>query len=68
MIVVVTRTTTEYHFADEAEEKIKNYAEKLGLPYVDAVSDLIILGELDLKFDNEHENIDDPEIIQAEEI
>ena len=68
MIVVKTQTVAEYYFEDEAEEKIKNYAEKLGLSYVDAVSDLIILGELDLKFDNEHENIDDPEIIQAEEM
>ena len=68
MIVVVTRTTTEYHFENETEEKIKNYAEKLGLPYADAVSDLIILGELDLKFDSAYENTDDPEIIVAEEM
>ena len=68
MLKVIAHTTTEYLFADEAEEKIKNYAEKLGLSYIDAVSDLIILGELDLELDSGHENADNPEIIEAEEI
>ena len=68
MIKVIAHTTTEYLFADEAEEKIKNHAKRQGLIYIDAIYDLIDMGELDLEFDNGHENADDPEIVEAEEI
>ena len=68
MLKVITHTTTEYLFADEAEEKIKNHAKRQGLTYVDAIYDLIDMGELDLEFDSSHENADDPEIVEVEEI
>ena len=68
MIKVTAHTTTEYLFADEAEEKIKNHAKRQGLTYVDAIYDLIDMGKLDLEFDSGHENADDPEIVEAEEM
>lgn len=68
MLKVIAHTTTEYLFTDEAEEKIKNHAKRQGLTYVDAIYDLIDMGELDLEFDSGHENADDPEIVEAEEI
>ena len=68
MLKVIAHTTTEYLFVDEAEEKIKNHAKRQGLTYVDAIYDLIDMGELDLEFDSGHENADDPEIVRAEEI
>ena len=68
MIKVIAHTTTEYLFADEAEEKIKNHAKRQGLTYVDDIYDLIDMGELDLEFDNGHENEDDHEIVEEEEI
>lgn len=68
MIVVKTQTVAEYHFEDEAEEKIKNHVKEYSCSIEDAVYDLYYQGELDLKFDSTYENIDDPEIIQAEEM
>ena len=68
MLKVIANFTTEYRFADQAEKKIKKYAEDHGETYVDAIYDLIDMGELDLEFDSGHENADDPEIVEAEEI
>ena len=68
MLKVIAHPTTEYLFADEAEEKIKNHAKRQGLTYADAIYDLIDMGELDLEFDSGQENADDPEIVKAEEI
>ena len=68
MIKVIAHTTTEYLFADEAEEKIKNHAKKQGLTYIDAIYDLIDMGELDLELDSGYEDTDDPEIVEAEEM
>ena len=68
MITVTANTTTQYYFTNEAEEKIKNYAEKHGLNYVSAIYDLIDMGELDLELDSEFENTDEPDIVKAEEI
>ena len=68
MLKVIAHTTTEYLFADEAEEKIKNHAKRQGLTYVDAIYDLIDMGELDLELDSGYEDTDDPEIVEAEEM
>ena len=68
MLKVIAHTTTEYRFADEAEEKIKNYAERQGLNYIDAIYNLIDMGELDLELDSVYEDTDDPEIVEAEEM
>ena len=68
MLEVTANFTTKYLFADETEEKIKNHAKRQGLTYVDAIYDLIDMGELDLEFDSGHENADDPEIVEAKEI
>ena len=68
MLKVIAHTTTEYLFDNEAEEKIKNHAERQGLTYINAIYDLIDMGELDLEFDSSHENADDPEIVKAEEM
>lgn len=68
MLKVIAHTTTEYRFADETEEKIKNYAERQGLNYVDAIYDLIDMGELDLELDSGYEDTDDAEIVEAEEM
>ena len=68
MIVVTTNITSKYHFTNKTEEKIKNYAEEQGLSYLSAIYDLIDMGELDLEFDSEFEDTDDPEIVKAEEI
>ena len=68
MLKVIADTTTEYRFADEAEEKIKNYAEKRGLNYVSAIYDLIDMGELDLELDSGYESADEPNIVKAEEM
>ena len=68
MIVVTANVLTKYYFTNKTEEKIKNYAEEQGLSCIDAIYDLIDMGELDLEFDSEHENTDDPEIVEAEEI
>lgn len=65
MITVTANTTTQYYFTNEAEEKIKNYAEKNDLNYISAIYDLIDMGELDLELDNEFEDKYDPEIIEA---
>ena len=67
MIVVTANVLTKYYFTNKTEEKIKNHAEKEGLSCLDAIYDLIDMGELDLEFDSEHENADDPEIIEVEE-
>ena len=68
MIKVIADTTTEYRFADKAEKKIKNYAEKHGLNYVNAIYDLIDMGELDLELDSGYEDTDEPNIVKAEEM
>ena len=68
MIKVIAHTTTEYLFADEAEEKIKNHAKKQGLTYIDAIYDLIDMGELDLELDSGYESADEPNIVKAEEM
>lgn len=68
MLKVIAHTATEYRFADEAEKKIKRHAKKLGLTYVDAIYDLIDMGELDLELDSGYEDTDDPEIVEAEEM
>ena len=67
MIVVTANVLTKYYFANKTEEKIKNHAKEQGLSYLDAIYDLIDMGELDLEFDSEHENADDPEIVDVEE-
>ena len=68
MIVVTANVLTKYYFTNKTEEKIKNYAEEQGLSCLDAIYALIDMGELDLEFDSEHENADDPEIVGVEEI
>ena len=68
MITVTANTTTQYYFTNEAEEKIKNYAEKHGLNYVSAIYDLIDMGELDLELDSGYESADEPNIVKAEEM
>lgn len=50
------------------KKKSKTTQKKQGLTYIDAIYDLIDMGELDLEFDSGHENADDPEIVEAEEI
>ena len=67
MIVVTANVLTKYYFTNKTEEKIKNHAKEQGLSCLDAIYDLIDMGELDLEFDNEHENADDPEIVSVEE-
>ena len=67
MIVVTANVLTKYYFTNKTEEKIKNHAKEQGLSCLDAIYDLIDMGELDLEFDNEHENADDPEIVDVEE-
>ena len=42
MLKAIAHTATEYRFVGEAEEKIKKYAQKQGLTYIDAIYDLII--------------------------
>ena len=68
MIVVTANVLTKYYFTNKAEEKIKNHAKEQGLNCIDAIYDLIDMGELDLEFDSEFEDTDDPEIVKAEEI
>ena len=68
MIVVTANVLTKYYFTNKTEEKIKNHAKEQGLSCLDAIYDLIDMGELDLEFDSEHENADDPEIVGVEEI
>lgn len=68
MLKVIAHTTTEYRFADEAEEKIKEYAKRQGMNYIDAVYDLIDMGELDLELDSGYENTDELEITEVDEI
>ena len=68
MIVVKANVLTKYYFTNKTEEKIKNHAKEQGLSCLDAIYDLIDMGELDLEFDSGHENADDPEIVEAEEI
>lgn len=65
MITVKARITTEYYFANEAEEKIRNYAKENYCSLEDAVYDLIDQGKLDLELDNVHEDPDDPEITEV---
>ena len=67
MIVVTVNVLTKYYFTNKTEEKIKNYAKEQGLTYVDAIYALIDMGELDLEFDSDHENTDNPEIVDVEE-
>ena len=68
MIKVIAYIATEYRFADEAEEKIKKYAKEYELNYIDAIVDLIDMGELDLELDSGYKSADEPNIIKAEEI
>ena len=68
MLKVIAHTATEYRFVGEAEEKIKKYAQKQGLTYIDAIYDLIDMGELDLELDSGYENTDEPEIVEVDEI
>ena len=68
MLKVITNFTTEYRFADKAEKKIKNYAKKQGLTYVDAIYDLFGMEELDLELNSCYKSEYDPKIIEAEEI
>lgn len=65
MVKVITHVATEYRFADEAEEKIRNYAKEYCCSLEDAVYDLIDRGELDLELDSGYENTDDPQIIDV---
>ena len=67
MIVVTANVLTKHYFTNKAEEKIKNHAKEQGLSCLDAIYDLIDMGELDFEFDSEYENADDPEIIDVEE-
>ena len=67
MIVVTANILTKYYFTNKTEEKIKNHAKEQGLSCLNAIYDLIDMGELDLEFDSEHENADDPEIVDVEE-
>ena len=67
MIVVTANILTKYYFTNKTEEKIKNHAKEQGLSCLDAIYDLIDMGELDLEFDSEHKNADDPEIVDVEE-
>ena len=66
MIVVTANVLTKYYFTNKTEEKIKNHAKEQGLSCIDAIYDLIDMDELDLEFDSDHENADDPEIIDVE--
>ena len=68
MIVIAANVLTKYYFTNKTEEKIKNHAKEQGLSCIDAIYDLIDMGELDLEFDSDHENADDPEIVGVEEI
>ena len=68
MIVVTANVLTKYYFTNKTEEKIKNHAKEQGLSCIDAIYDLIDMGELDLEFDSDHENADNPEIVGVEEI
>lgn len=68
MIVITANVLTKYYFTNKTEEKIKNHAKEQGLSCIDAIYDLIDMGELDLEFDSDHENADDPEIVGVEEI
>ena len=67
MIVVTANVLTKYYFTNKTEEKIKNHAKEQGLSCIDAIYDLIDMGELDLEFDSDHENTDDLEIVDVEE-
>lgn len=66
MIVVTANVLKKYYFTNKTEEKIKNHAKEQGLSCIDAIYDLIDMGELDLEFDSDHENAYDPEIIDVE--
>lgn len=68
MLKVIADTTTEYRFADKAEEKIRKHADEHDLSLEDAIYDLIDMGELDLELDSGYEDTDDPEIIEVEEM
>ena len=68
MIKVIADTTTEYLFADEAEEKIKKRAKEYYCSLKTAVYDLIDLGELDLELDRGYEYTDEPEITEVTEM
>ena len=68
MLKVIADTTTEYRFADEAEEKIKNHAKRQGLTYVDAIYDLFSMEELDFELDSCYKSEYNPEIVEAKEI
>ena len=68
MLKVIANFTTEYRFADKAEKKIKKYAEKHGVTYVDAIYDLFSMEELDLEVNSYYKNEYNPEIVKAEEI
>lgn len=65
MIKVIAHTAIEYRFADEAEEKIRNYAKENYCSLEDAVYDLINLGELDLELDSGYKDTDEPEITEV---
>lgn len=67
MIVVTANVLTKYYFTNKTEEKIKNHAKEQGLSCLDAIYDLIDMGELDFEFDSDHENADNPEIVDVEE-
>lgn len=68
MLEVTANFTTKYRFSDKAEKKIKNYAKKQGLTYVDAIYDLFSMEELDLELNSCYKSEYNPEIIEAKEI
>ena len=68
MIVVTANVLTKYYFTNKTEEKIKNHAKEQGLSCLDAIYDLIDMGELDLELDSGYENTDEPEIVEVDEI
>lgn len=68
MLEVTANFTTKYRFSDKAEKKIKNYAKKSGLSYVDAIYDLFSMEELDFERNSYYKSEYNPEIVKAEEI
>ena len=68
MLEVTANFTTKYRFSDKAEKKIKNYAKKQGITYVDAVYDLFSMEELDLEFDSCYKSEYNPESVKVDEI